>query len=288
MESSMKPLSSDFGLYLKSFKLFLERSTEYQCMEKFIDENLPEVVTSIGKKGASCLNVLGVGSGSGEVDMKILSKIQSKHPGLPIHNEVVEPNPHQITKYKDLVKEITQGLNISFTWNQMRSEEYEKQNKERKECRKFDFIHMIQMLYFVQSVPDTIKYFHSLLETNGKLLIIQVAGDSGLHSLWNKVGSRFPTNSGFLGDQKVLDEMRVKYQKYELPSDMDITECFIEGNENGERLLNFLTDVADFRKTAPPDLKAEVLHNLRHPPCSREENGKILFNNNMHFIVVDN
>ncbi|XP_038645863.1 histamine N-methyltransferase-like [Scyliorhinus canicula] len=288
MESSMKPLSSDFGLYFKSFNLFIERSTEHQCMEKFINENLPDVVTSIGKKGVSSLNVLGVGSGSGEIDFEILGKIQTKHPGLPIHNEVVEPNPNQITKYKDLAKEKSQGLNISFSWNQMRSEEYEKQNKERKESRKFDFIHMIQMLYFVESVPDTIKYFHSLLETNGKLLIIQAASDGGWHSLWKKAGSYFPTKSGFLGVQKVLDEMRVKYQIYELPSDMDITECFIEGNENGERLLDFLTDVADFRKTAPSDLKAEVLRYLRHLPCSREENGKILFNNNLHFIVVDN
>ncbi|XP_072328099.1 histamine N-methyltransferase-like [Scyliorhinus torazame] len=288
MASSMKLLSSDVGLYFKSFKLFIERSTEHQCMEKFIDENLPDVVTSIGKKGDSCINVLGVGSGSGEVDIEILGKIQSKHPGLSIHNEVVEPNPHQLTKYKDLVAEKTQGLNISFTWNQMCSEEYEKQNKEREESRKFDFIHMIQMLYYVQSVPDTIKYFHSLLETNGKLLIIQPSGDGGWHSLWKKAGSHFPTKSGFLGVQKVLDEMRVKYQIYELPSDMDITECFIEGNENGERLLDFLTEVADFRKTAPPDLKAEVLRYLRHPQCSREENGKIIFNNDLHFIVVDN
>ncbi|XP_038645867.1 histamine N-methyltransferase-like isoform X4 [Scyliorhinus canicula] len=251
MESSMKPLTSDIGLYFKSFKLFLERSTEHQCMEKFIDENLPDVVTSIGKKGAPCLNVLGVGSGS------------------------------------DLVAEKSQGLNISFTWNQMRSEEYEKQNKERKESRKFDFIHMIQMLYYVESVPDTIKYFHSLLETNGKLLIIQSSDDGGWQALWEKAGSRFPTKIDFPGVRKVLDEMRVKYQKYELPSDMDITECFIEGNENGERLLDFLTEVADFMKTAPPDLKAEMLRYLRHPECSREENGKIMFNNDLHFIMVD-
>ncbi|XP_078084163.1 histamine N-methyltransferase-like isoform X2 [Mustelus asterias] len=224
----------------------------------------------------------------GKIDFEILGKIQSKHPGVSIHNEVVEPNPHQISKYKELVKEKGEDLNISFTWNQLRSEEYEKQNKERKESKKFDFIHMIQMLYFVESVPDTVKYFHSLLETNGKLLIIQPSGNGGWHSLWKKSGSRFPTKSGFLGVQKVLDEMRAKYRIYELPSDMDITECFIEGNEKGKLLLGFLTDVADFRKTAPVDLKAEVLHYLRHPPCSREENGKVIFNNDLHFIVVDN
>ncbi|XP_072328071.1 histamine N-methyltransferase-like [Scyliorhinus torazame] len=288
MASSMKLLSSDDGLYFKSFKLFKERSTEHQCMEKFIDENLSDAVTSIGKKGDSCINVLGVGSGSGEVDIEILGKIQSKHPGLSIHNEVVEPNPHQLTKYKDLVAEKTQGLNISFTWNQMRSEEYEKQNKERKESRKFDFIHMIQMLYYVESVPDTIKYFHSLLETNGKLLIIQSSGDGGWQALWKKAGSHFPPKIDLLCVQKVLDEMRVKYQIYELPSDMDITECFIEGNENGERLLDFLTGVVDFGKTAPPDLKAEILCYLRHPQCSREENGKIIFKNDLHFLLADN
>ncbi|XP_072328157.1 histamine N-methyltransferase-like isoform X3 [Scyliorhinus torazame] len=176
MEAPVNLLFSDFGLYLKTLEVFLEHSTEHQCTKKFIDENLPDFVASIGEKGAFCLNVLGVGSGSGEMDFEILSKIQSQHPGLPIHNEVVELLPQQISKYKDLVKEKGQGLNISFTWNQLSSEEYVKQNKERKESKKFDFIHMIQMLYYVESIHDTIKYFHSLLETNGKMLIIYNPG----------------------------------------------------------------------------------------------------------------
>ncbi|XP_072435807.1 histamine N-methyltransferase isoform X2 [Chiloscyllium punctatum] len=295
---------------------------------------------SIGKKGGSSLNVLGVGSGSGKIDLEILGKIQSKHPGFFIHNEVVEPNPQHISKYKALVKEWNSGPNISFTWNQMTSGEYEMQNKKRNESKKFDFIHMIEMLYYVESLHDTIKYFHSLLETNGKLLIVQTAVnlfwkssiltlmksswpskkknmffwgfflpgltttfmsgvealgkwsrknlyDGGYHSLWRKAGSRFLSSCLFLDVHKVLDEIRMKYHIYELSSIFDITECFIEGNENGELLLDFLTHIVDFRKTAPADLKAEVLQCLRQPQCSREENGKILFNNNLHFIVID-
>ncbi|XP_043550006.1 histamine N-methyltransferase-like isoform X2 [Chiloscyllium plagiosum] len=242
---------------------------------------------SIGKKGGSSLNVLGVGSGSGKIDLEILGKIQSKHPGFFIHNEVVEPNPQHISKYKALVKEWNSGPNISFTWNQMTSGEYEKQNKKRNESKKFDFIHMIEMLYYVESLHDTIKYFHSLLETNGKLLIVQTADDGGYHSLWRKAGSRFLSSCLFLDVHKVLDEMRMKYHIYELSSIFDITECFIEGNENGELLLDFLTHIVDFRKSAPAGLKAEVLQCLRQPQCSREENGKILFNNNLYFIVID-
>ncbi|XP_060683818.1 histamine N-methyltransferase-like [Hemiscyllium ocellatum] len=221
------------------------------------------------------------------MDLEILGKIQSKHPGFFIHNEVVEPNPQHISKYKALVKEWNPGPNISFTWNQMTSGEYEKQNKKRNESKKFDFIHMIEMLYYVESLHDTITYFHSLLETNGKLLIVQTADDGGYHSLWRKAGSRFLSSCLFLDVHKVLDEMRMKYHIYELSSIFDITECFIEGNENGELLLDFLTHIVDFRKTAPADLNAEVLQCLRQPQCSREENGKILFNNNLHFIVID-
>uniref|UniRef100_UPI00398E9334 histamine N-methyltransferase-like n=1 Tax=Pristiophorus japonicus TaxID=55135 RepID=UPI00398E9334 len=287
MESSMKSLSSDFSYYLKTFNLFLDRSTEHMCMQKFIDEKLPDVVASIGKEGSSSLNVLGVGSGSGKIDFEILGKIKSKHPGLSIRNEVVEPNPEQLSTYKALVKEKSQGLNISFTWNHMSSEEYEKKAKESHEIKQFDFIHMIQMLYYVESVHDSIKYFHSLLETNGKLLIIIVSDDGGWHSLWETFRSCFPGSCLFLDVHKMLDDMRMKYKIYELSSDLDITECFIEGNENGELLLDFLTESLHFRKTAPTDLKAEVLQYLRQPQCSREENGKIIFNNNLQVIVVD-
>ncbi|XP_078084165.1 histamine N-methyltransferase-like isoform X2 [Mustelus asterias] len=237
--------------------------------------------------GVPCLNVLGVGSGSGEIDFEILGRIQSKHPGLSIHNEVVEPNLHQISKYKELVKEKGEDLNISFTWNQMSSEEFEKQNKERKESKKFDLIHMIQMLYFVENIHDTIKYFHSLLETNGKLLIIHTSDDSGFHPLWENMISRFSNNHFFPDVHKTLDEMRMKYRIYKLASDLDITECFIEGNENGERMLDFITQVAHFRKTVPADLTAELLQYVRQPQCSREENGRIIFNNNLQAIVIE-
>ncbi|XP_078084167.1 histamine N-methyltransferase-like isoform X2 [Mustelus asterias] len=225
---------------------------------------------------------------SGQIDLKILGRIQSKHPGLPIHNEVVEPNPEQISSYKELVKEKGQDLNVSFTWNQMRSEEYEKQNKERNESKKFDFIHMIQILYYVESVRDTIKYFHSILDTNGKLLILSVSDGSGWYPFWKRFASRFPSSSLFLEVHKTLDEMGMTYQIYELPSDIDITDCFIEGSEHGELLLDFLTEVKHFRKTAPADLKDEVFQYLGQPQNSREENGRIIFNNNLHAIVIDN
>ena len=120
-----------------------------------------------------------------------------------------------------------------------------------------------------------------------------VPGRSGWGRLWrtyrdqlcNKEISQCVTT----GDIKtLLDSKGVRYQSYELPSQMDITECFIEGDENGELLLDFLTEVLDFSKSASPELKAGVMDLLRHPDCSvTSSDGKVIFNNNLEVIVID-
>lgn len=68
---------------------------------------------------------------------------------------------------------------------------------------------------------------------------------------------------------------------------MDITECFTPGDEKGELLLDFLTEVLEFGKTAPPELRAGVNDLLRHPDCSVESNGRVMFNNNLGAIVLN-
>lgn len=57
------------------------------------------------------------------------------------------------------------------------------------------------------------------------------------------------------GDIKAyLDSKTTSYQSYKLPSQMDITECFTEGDQRGELPLDFLTEVLNFSSTAPAEL----------------------------------
>lgn len=87
--------------------------------------------------------------------------------------------------------------------------------------------------------------------------------------------------------QSFLDSKGERYQSFELPSQMDITECFTQGDENGELLLDFLTEVLEFSTTAPLELRAGVMELLRHPDCSVESNGRVMFNNNLGAIVLN-
>lgn len=119
-----------------------------------------------------------------------------------------------------------------------------------------------------------------------------VPGKSGWGKLWRTYRAQLcqPDISHCVttGDIKsFLDSKGVRYQSYELPSQMEITECFTEGDEKGELLLDFLTEVLDFSNTASPELRAGVLEMLRHPDCSVESNGKVIFNNNLEAIVLD-
>lgn len=124
------------------------------------------------------------------------------------------------------------------------------------------------------------------------VLMSSIPGESGWGKLWRTYRNQFCNTEisqcVTTGDIKsFLDSKGVRYQSYELPSQMDITECFTEGDEKGELLLDFLTEVLDFSKTASPELKAGVMELLRHPDCSVESNGKVIFNNNLGVIVMD-
>ncbi|XP_073401664.1 histamine N-methyltransferase isoform X2 [Dendrobates tinctorius] len=143
MEPGMRSLLSDNSRYVESFRLFLKNSTEHQCMQQYIEGRLPDVVSSIGN-GKTIINVLGVGSGSGEIDLKIFSKIQARYPGIPINTDIVEPSPEQMVSYKERVAKTTGLENINFNWHKKTSSEFELQVKKEKSERKYDLIHMIQ------------------------------------------------------------------------------------------------------------------------------------------------
>ncbi|XP_064517684.1 histamine N-methyltransferase-like isoform X3 [Pseudopipra pipra] len=177
MASPMRSLLTNPDRYLRSFRLFLEKSTEHQSMREFMERQLPDVIASIGN-GKSTINVLSIGGGAGEMDLLILSKVQARYPGVAINNEVIEPSADQISKYKERVAQTSNLGKVKFTWHEETADEYESRMNAEKKSKKWDFIHMIQMLYYVKDIPATVRYFHSLLESQAKLLIILVSGES--------------------------------------------------------------------------------------------------------------
>ncbi|XP_063284656.1 histamine N-methyltransferase A-like [Pelobates fuscus] len=292
MASVMKSLYLDKSRYVEAFRLYIKTSTEHQSMLQFINTKLPEIISSIENEKSS-LNILGIGSGSGEIDLQIISKLRVSHPGAEVNNDIVEPSDEQTIKYKERIGKQSGLDNVTFSWYKKTCQEYESQVTNDRQNKKYDLIHMIQVLYYVKDIPATLKFFINLLAPNGKLLIALLSGNSGCSILWKKYGTHLPPNDlySYITGSEVEDALNsigAKYQRYELDCDRDITECFVEGSHIGELLLDFLTETCEFKKNAPSDLRDQLLQDLKKDPVSSTKHGKLIFNNNMSVFVVKN
>ncbi|KAM4626778.1 histamine N-methyltransferase-like [Discoglossus pictus] len=287
--NSMKSLISDSKQYAESFSMYLDRSTEHQCVQRFIDTRLPGIISSIGI-GKSTLNVLSLGSGTGEVDLPILSKLQNKYSDLNINNNVVEPSTEHLLIYKENVSKAENLNNVNFNWNEKDTSEYQVELNRNK--KQYDFIHMIQMLYYVKDIPGTIQFYQSCLSPHGKLLIIVLSRHSGWYNFYGEIESQLPKNNLPINISSVeiidiLDSQGMKYESYDIESNVDITECFINGNKNGQILMNMLTETCNFNETAPAHLKESATELLQSSKYSVKRDGKTLLNTNLSVIVVD-
>ncbi|XP_064419264.1 histamine N-methyltransferase A-like [Latimeria chalumnae] len=288
MASSIKNLATDPNRYKQAFLLFKNQTTEYQNMEDFLDGKFMEYMKSF-VKGRETIKVLSIGSGTGEVDLKILKQLQALYPGIPIIYEVLEPNVEHISQFKATVPRTPNLQNVTFVWNQLTAEEYEKKMKENKECKKFDFIHMIHVLYYVNNFALTMKYFTSCLEKTGKLMIVILEATSGYCKFWHKYGGHLGLSDSYISSKQIvetLEEQGIPYQCTELENELDITDCS-EETENGKLLLEFLTHVYRFSETVAPALKAEIIEYLHRSDCTTERAGKYILNGNTVVLMVD-
>ncbi|KAK3549892.1 hypothetical protein QTP86_015509 [Hemibagrus guttatus] len=187
----------------------------------------------------------------------------------------------------------TPGLDyVTFNWNEMTATEFEKEWKKRKSEKKMHFINMIQMLYYVEDPEVTLSFYRSLLHKDGKVLLILVAGESAWARL-SEVCDDQVCKEGIVQNlttsevKSFLDSKNIPYKNYKLQSLLDITECFTPGDEKGDRLLDLLTEVIEFRKTAPTELKDRVLEFLKRPENSQTVNGRILFDCSTEALLID-
>lgn len=276
------------GSTVQSFQFYLEHSGEHAAILGSLHNILPGEFKRIGA-GESSLDVLGVGSGGGEVDVQILSLLQSAVPGVPINAHIVEGSSKLTNNFKVLVAK-TGSLQIPFVWHILGSEGYMRQVMAKEDKKKFNFIHMIQMLYYVNDLGQTIKFYHSLLKNNGRLMIIIEAASGGWDILWNTFKKELwseviPEYRSSREIVALLNSQGLKYDEHVIPNTFDITECFDPSSVTGGRLLNFMTAKDDFHQAFTPEIKAAMLDLLRNK-CSTEKDGRVYFNSNLRCILV--
>ncbi|XP_060944798.1 histamine N-methyltransferase A-like isoform X2 [Limanda limanda] len=277
------------GSAVQSFQFYLEHSGEHEAIVQGVHSILPAQFKRIGA-GKSGLDVLGVGSGGGEVDVQMLSLLQSTFPTVPITADIVEGSAELTENFKALVAKTTSLQKVQFAWHIMHSGDYEKKVKVKGDVKKFDFIHMIQMIYYVDNVDDTIKFCHSLLKNNGTLMIIVEEAHSGWDTLWKTFEKELcvdtiPESRSSAEVISSLKSQGLKYEEHIIQNTFDITECYDPNSTTGARLLSFMTQTKNVHQSLSQEVRAGILELLRNK-CSTVKDGRVMFNSNVRCILV--
>ncbi|XP_070553907.1 histamine N-methyltransferase-like [Ptychodera flava] len=241
----------------------------------------------VNRKSQSTFRMLGVGSGSGEVDLSMISHLRKLFPS--IQNVAVEPTTDLMDKYRSLFR-VKQHLleGVETEWREQTLEGFK---NTVGYSVSYHFISAIHSLYYVDDYRASLRYLYDMLEDGGVMLIIVVSDDSGFWRLRKKFSYLEGSHMKFINSEhvrKALDDMGVKYQSLRQRSRVVATECFKADSEVGNLVLDFLIHVIHFRRTAPPKLQKEVLDYLETSDCCdpRDENGEILFNNDWEAIIL--
>ncbi|XP_078693553.1 histamine N-methyltransferase B-like isoform X1 [Branchiostoma floridae x Branchiostoma belcheri] len=247
--------------YLESLKALLaavEMSLEnYQLS---YGSKLPDsVLCEPGKD----LRVLGIGSGSGEVDSAMLKTVLQRH--KTVYNRVVEPSGEMIERYKTLVRKDKSLGAVTFDWRQQTAEEY----FQTKEDTKFRLVHAIHVLYNVEDQDATLRNMWEQLAGGGHMLVAMESDTSDWgklqYKLWDEFGQgdRLETSFRTSGDVKQwLDARGVSYVTSQDDININVTECLKEeSSEAGRMILDFLTKTPFVSND--PEIKSTALDFIR-------------------------
>lgn len=280
--SSLPELDPESSLYSERCATFEAYANQKEKILEWISERFDEEITSQlvnteTEDRKVALSVLGIGSGDGRIELKMLKKLMQRF--RLIECTVLEPSAERITSYKKLVEEQKDALtSVTFDWRQELIQDFCKANAGGS--KKFHFVNAIHSCYFIPK--HDLDFFLKVIcgWTEGKILIMQSAGTSiflGLQNKFPKTMTLHP-NQKFIHGNQILDSLKalgMHLQTSVLPSECDITSCFENDSTDGKRLLDFFLNVVGCEDNGPPNLLKMIREFLKSEGVSYTRNGRL-------------
>ncbi|XP_033117911.1 histamine N-methyltransferase B-like isoform X2 [Anneissia japonica] len=289
--SKIATLMSDHERYVTTFAEYSKRCRKYEVLDKWISLSFPEkIVNAIDVKEAEEFKMLGVGSGTGQVETSALKQLLTKWP--MINHTVVEPNSELIAQFKDLATREGNGLHgVSFNWHNLTVEQFRHETSDQS--KKYNLIMAVQILYYVDNVEEVLKYLTSLLEDGGILFVIMVAENS----CFSRIAQKFPQLESEIQHaissrhiEQMLTANQNEFKTYEIETKIDSTGCLDGDSEQGDHLIDFITQVAYLKKQASESLYNEIIEFIKSDNVSlpKTDDGRSWIRCNYDAIFVKN
>ena len=262
--------------YAECFNAFKQISNEWTAIEEWMNEKF---IPALGDR--SSLDILSVGSGTGDFDVALMRLLCAKVPAISY--VALDPNREHNRRFQERFEKSgldTVSLEIL-------------PSVFRDDCvaGTFDVILMSHCLYYVEERKQAIRIALSQLNPGGSLLIFHQT-PMGINEIqrtfMGQVKGDLKEHFSSRDIMEMFNELGVGFSFDVIISDLDVTDC-ITGNQQGCLLLNFfleskLDDIDEFmRKKIVGTMKEisrerEGRHYMFHP-------GGIFWvkNSNSHF-----
>ncbi|XP_071965561.1 histamine N-methyltransferase A-like [Antedon mediterranea] len=271
-----KVLSSDPDYYVKAFEERTKRQQRKNVLVDWTNQLVKNQLIGSVTIGKRPLKVLGVGSGSGEVELGNISKLLEVFSSIEV--TVLEPSKKYIDIYKEsLEKSKLKGL--TYQWRQQTLDEY---RADVGASIKYDIIFSVNSLYYVDDLKDSLKYLYEILEHGGKYCVILVTETTGCYRLWKNFSSLYQSVASFnqISSREVIDGLKALNIGYELErtrNDIDVTECFNQGSIEGKYMIDFLSQVVNLRESVSESTYWEFVDFLKNISALQEGYGSKLW-----------
>lgn len=214
------------------------------------------------------IKVLGVGTGSGEVDIDFLNEIvrcgkeRLGETGYNVLYQVIEPNSSNIDFFRNAVKDNPEYKQIQFRWYNGTFDKFCTDFRTREtEDNKFDFVHFVRVFYHIDSVKSFDRTYAHLLAKNGIMCAVGENEDAFwprmMHFLADhKMEHECFTCSGPVSQNYFLPgwinqarERDWKYESYVHGYHFDITLMYDPSSKDGNQVMDFALHAKSARKT---------------------------------------
>lgn len=236
------------------------------------------------------IKVLGIGSGSGEIDLLFLQTmaevIASQKMKKPtIHNVIVDPSSVLLDQFKmkasSLPSSLESAANVSFEWQQKTLSEFNKESSTEK--RSFDIIHFVHSLYYMGVKTALQTCFEQWLKAEHGVMACYVqTEDSYFAQLSKKFKGKLSCGSevmSFYTDREVATIAEKNGWKYSVAVkekfEIDVTACLQQPmSPEADPLLDFLTQQQNFRAHAKQELFNSVMEMIDSLAFKNDNGGK--------------
>jgi len=282
--SASKELKED--PYLTSLKLFRKKSSVRKVLMDYAEYIAAHTMRHLSKDcmKSAVFRVLGVGSGHGQTDLRILAAVAKaiEKRGAVIHSTIIEPST-MITEFKTTVssclpQSLTDLADFSFEWHETTLQKFIDSYSPEIEC--FELVHFVASLYYMDAETSLVNCYKRLV-SGGAIFCTLGPEDSFFPKLSRKLQGLVDLGSTKELHTEVdfIDITKRNNWKYEELSKahytVDVSSCFDESSTEGQLLLDFLTHKQDFRVTADRMLYKDVIEFLNEESFT-DENGKKL------------